>query len=171
MIGKAGSEDLRLGFQPPEGARMDHAVAVALEGVAVGMRGFGIDPAPALRHREPQPRQHGAALLLRRELGVQLWATRRDRRICSSLMGARNLRASALFLPVECLASVRVAWSLETKTWGEPSDRAATFRPGALSPVSEIDLRQRQLGQRRVVLSPWFGHVLRRFFSASAILP
>ena len=40
MIGKAGGEDLGLGFQAAEGARVDDAVAIALEGVAVRMLGF-----------------------------------------------------------------------------------------------------------------------------------
>ena len=58
MVGETGREDLGLGFQAAEGARMNHAVAVALEGVAVRMVGFGISPAPASFHRKSQPRQH-----------------------------------------------------------------------------------------------------------------
>ena len=58
MIGETGCENLGLGLQPPEGAGMDDAVAVALEGVAVGMFRFGVAPAPASLHRKPQARQH-----------------------------------------------------------------------------------------------------------------
>src|SRR5438067_1111192 len=37
MVGEPGRENLRLGFQPPEGAGMHDAVAVALERIAIGM--------------------------------------------------------------------------------------------------------------------------------------
>jgi len=52
MIGETGCEDLGFGLQPPEGPGMDDAVAVALEGVAVGMFGFRVAPAPASLHRK-----------------------------------------------------------------------------------------------------------------------
>src|ERR1051326_784657 len=42
MVGKAAGENLSLIFQAPEGARVDHAVAVALEIIAIGMRGLGM---------------------------------------------------------------------------------------------------------------------------------
>jgi hypothetical protein len=42
MIADARSEHLGLILQTPESARMNDAVAVALEGVSIGMRGFGI---------------------------------------------------------------------------------------------------------------------------------
>ena len=38
VIGEAAGEDLRFVFQPPEGARMDDAVTIAVEFVAVGVR-------------------------------------------------------------------------------------------------------------------------------------
>ncbi len=41
VVGVAAGEDLRFGFEAAEGAGMDDAVAVALEVVAVGMRGSG----------------------------------------------------------------------------------------------------------------------------------
>src|SRR5579863_10056876 len=41
VVGIAARENLRLGFEPPEGARMNHAVAVARKIVAVGMLRFG----------------------------------------------------------------------------------------------------------------------------------
>jgi hypothetical protein len=62
MVGEAGSEDLRLGFQPPECARVDDAVAVALKGVSVWMFGLGILTTTALLDWKLQPRQHGRGL-------------------------------------------------------------------------------------------------------------
>jgi len=47
MIGKIGSEDLRFIFQTPEGPRMDHAVAIALEIRTERMGQLGIPPSPA----------------------------------------------------------------------------------------------------------------------------
>ena len=38
VIGIAAGEDLGLCLKPAEGARMDHAIAVTLKIVAVGMR-------------------------------------------------------------------------------------------------------------------------------------
>ena len=42
MIGVARGENLRLRFQTPESARMNHAVAVARIVVAIGMRRLGV---------------------------------------------------------------------------------------------------------------------------------
>ena len=42
MIGVADREDLRLGFEAAEGARMNDAVAIARVFAAVGMRWFRI---------------------------------------------------------------------------------------------------------------------------------
>ncbi len=42
MVGEAGGEDLRLRFEPAEGARMDDAVAVARVVIAIRMLRFGI---------------------------------------------------------------------------------------------------------------------------------
>src|ERR1700694_1961116 len=42
MIGKSGGENLRLGFQPPKGARMNDAIAITNVFAAVGMRGLAI---------------------------------------------------------------------------------------------------------------------------------
>ena len=41
MVRQARREDLGLGFEPPESARMNHAVAIPLEGVAVSVTGLG----------------------------------------------------------------------------------------------------------------------------------
>ena len=57
VIGNAGRENLRLIFQPAKCPRMDYAVAIALEFVAVRMRKFRIEPAAALFHRKTQARQ------------------------------------------------------------------------------------------------------------------
>ena len=48
MVGIAAGKDLGLVLQPAEGARMDDAVAVALERVAVRMRRLRIAPSPGL---------------------------------------------------------------------------------------------------------------------------
>ena len=58
MIGDAGREDLRLVFQTAKSARVDDAVAVALEGVAVRMPGLGISPPAGCFDGKPQMRQH-----------------------------------------------------------------------------------------------------------------
>jgi len=58
MIGEARRENLRLGFQAAEGARVDDAVTIALEGVAIGMIRFGIAPAAARINGETKALQH-----------------------------------------------------------------------------------------------------------------
>ena len=50
MVGKARGENLRLRFEAPERARMDHAVAVARVVVAIRMRSFRIAPAARALH-------------------------------------------------------------------------------------------------------------------------
>jgi len=47
VIGKSSCKNLRLGFEAAEGARVNHTVAVALEGGAIGMFRFGIAAAAA----------------------------------------------------------------------------------------------------------------------------
>ena len=59
MIGKAGGEDLGLVFQPAKSPRMDDAVAVALEGIAVGVRQLGIAAAAGAFHRKTQMSERG----------------------------------------------------------------------------------------------------------------
>ena len=61
MVGQAGSEDLGLGLQAAEGTGMNHAVAVALESIAVRVIGFGVSPSPASLYRKSQARQHEKA--------------------------------------------------------------------------------------------------------------
>ena len=57
VIRITNGEHLRLGFEASEGARVNDAIAVALEGVAIGMRRLGIATAPAARYREGEGRQ------------------------------------------------------------------------------------------------------------------
>ena len=72
VVGQLRGEDLCFGLQPPESTRMHHAVAVALEGVAVGVGGFGIGAPAAPFNRKAQPRKHSVpAQLLSRQFGVQ----------------------------------------------------------------------------------------------------
>jgi len=59
MVAQAGCEDLGLGFQPAEGARMHDAVAVALKRVTVGMRSFRVTPPSAAFDRKPEMAEHG----------------------------------------------------------------------------------------------------------------
>src|SRR5579883_2482774 len=61
MIGNPLGEDLGLGLQPAERARMHDPVAVALEFIAVGVQGFRITPAAALRHLKSQPGEHAGS--------------------------------------------------------------------------------------------------------------
>jgi hypothetical protein len=58
MVGEAGREDLSLGFQTPKGARMNNAIAIALESGAVGMLGFGIAASEAARNGKTQALEH-----------------------------------------------------------------------------------------------------------------
>jgi hypothetical protein len=61
VIARAIEKNLRLVFEPAEGAGMNHAVAVALENIAVGVFGFGVSPPPASLYRKSQARQHEKA--------------------------------------------------------------------------------------------------------------
>jgi hypothetical protein len=54
VIGNAGRKDLRFGFETPESAGMNHAVAIALEGISIGVIGLGVPASAALRQRETQ---------------------------------------------------------------------------------------------------------------------
>ena len=50
VVGVAAGEDLRLVFQPAEGARVDDAVAVTLKCIAIGMRRLGIAASARFLH-------------------------------------------------------------------------------------------------------------------------
>ena len=52
MVGEAGREYLGLIFQAAERAGMDHAVAIALKFVAIGMRKLRISPSAGRTQRE-----------------------------------------------------------------------------------------------------------------------
>ncbi len=62
VVGVAAGEDLRLGFQAAESAGVNDAVAVALEIVAVGMRGFGEAASAGVLDVHRVRRQHGESL-------------------------------------------------------------------------------------------------------------
>jgi hypothetical protein len=62
MIGVAAGEDLRLGLKPAEGAGVNHAIAVALEIVAVGMRRLSEAPSAGLGNLHRVSRQHAESL-------------------------------------------------------------------------------------------------------------
>src|SRR5437660_3304472 len=62
VIGVAPGEDLRLGLKPSKGAGVNHAIAVALEIVAVGVRRLSKAPSAGLRHLDRVSRQHGGSL-------------------------------------------------------------------------------------------------------------
>ena len=57
VVVESRREDLRLIFEPPKRTSMNHAVAVALKIVSVGMREFGITAPPALLDRKPEMRE------------------------------------------------------------------------------------------------------------------
>ncbi len=59
MVRDAGRKNLHLVFQPAKGARVNDAVAIALELVAVGMRKLGIAPSAALLHGKAQSAGRG----------------------------------------------------------------------------------------------------------------
>src|SRR5579862_6297053 len=63
MVAQARREDLGFGFQAAEGARVNNAVAVALESVTVGVRGFRITPPPAGFNRKAEVAEHEGVLL------------------------------------------------------------------------------------------------------------
>jgi hypothetical protein len=63
MIGKTGGENLCLVLQPAESARMNHAVAIALKRVSIGMREFRIAAAQAVLDRKAEMRKRAARRL------------------------------------------------------------------------------------------------------------
>src|SRR5579871_5562043 len=58
VVGKAAGEDLSFGFQTAKGAGVDDAVAVALEGIAVGMRRLGVAASAGIFHTHSVGGQH-----------------------------------------------------------------------------------------------------------------
>jgi hypothetical protein len=62
MIGKTPGENLGLGFQPAESARMDDAVAVPLEIIARGVLGLRNAASAGLLDPHGVVGQHGASL-------------------------------------------------------------------------------------------------------------
>jgi hypothetical protein len=67
MVVKAGSEDLRLVFQPAKGPRVDNSVPVALEIVPVRMRKLRIPPALGSLDGKSKTGQHATGRVSRRE--------------------------------------------------------------------------------------------------------
>ena len=62
MVGVAAGEHLRLGFEAAESASVNDAVAIALEIVAVGMRGFGESASAGVFDVHRVGGQHGSSL-------------------------------------------------------------------------------------------------------------
>ena len=60
MVGEASSENLRFGFEPAEGSRMDHAIAVARVGIAIRMWWFRIAAAARVAHVHGVFSEHGS---------------------------------------------------------------------------------------------------------------
>ena len=58
VVGVAAGEDLRLVLQAAKGARVDDAIAVALEGIAVGMRRLGIAASARILHANGVSSEH-----------------------------------------------------------------------------------------------------------------
>ena len=64
MIGETAGKNLGLGFQPAESARVDDAVAVPLEIIAIGVLGLGNAASAGLLHPHGVVGQHGESLAL-----------------------------------------------------------------------------------------------------------
>jgi hypothetical protein len=54
MIGEIGREHLSFVFEPAERARVDHAIAIALKFIAIGMGKLRIAPPTRTLHRKSQ---------------------------------------------------------------------------------------------------------------------
>src|SRR5439155_9641133 len=67
VIGEAAGKDLSLCLQAAKSARVDDAVAVPLEIIAIGMLGLGNTAAAGLLHPHGVIGQHGGSLALRGE--------------------------------------------------------------------------------------------------------
>ena len=117
MIGKPGRKNLRLGFQAPEGARVNNAIPIALEGVAVRMVGLGIAAAQTALNPESKPFEHA-------ERGY--WPGISDTALMAAWLtgpacvrsGSSNLRASAGLVRAIPLANAMVACSFEMRAVG-----------------------------------------------------
>src|SRR5664280_3868884 len=98
MVGVAAGEDLRLVFQPAEGAGMDHAIAIPLKRIAIGVRRLGIAASTGILHANSVAGEH------RRSLA----ATRRGRQARAHRKGAA---AAAPWFPIGVIAwSPRFVW-------------------------------------------------------------
>ena len=115
MIRDAGRENLRLVLQPAKSARMDDAVAIALEFIAVRMGELGIASAAARRNGEPQTGQpaHLQGISLASLMAVLLIGPRGLLR-----KGMSSLQARCASLLASNSPSASVASSLETSTVG-----------------------------------------------------
>src|SRR5262249_8528129 len=129
VVGETWCEDLGLGFKAAKRSRVDHAVAVALECVAIRMDGFGIGPAPASGHRKSQQRQHRDAATYccgsSPNIVSAIWLTWPT----WVRSGSSNLRASAGFFGARKRASEMAACSLDTKIVGCSIRSRRTFSP------------------------------------------
>jgi hypothetical protein len=62
MIGVAASEDLRFVFQPPKSPRVNNAIAITLEIIAIRMRRFRVASSARLFHVHRIGSEHTASL-------------------------------------------------------------------------------------------------------------
>ena len=113
MIRQRGREDLRLMFQPPESARMNNAVAIALERVAIRMFGLRVPAAARLLNREPQVREHyldgNSESAVTAAWLASVWAL---------ASATSNLRASSVCVGTRPFARANCAWLFETRSVG-----------------------------------------------------
>src|ERR1017187_9989942 len=129
MIAEAGCEYLCLGLQPAEGARMHDAVAVALERVTGGMRGFRVTAPSAALHWKPEMAEHGVPGYW----GGRLPSARGAARLTEpglARRGPSSFRASAGLVGASILASMIAAWSVETNTVGLSISDRSICSPG-----------------------------------------
>src|SRR5579862_41366 len=134
MVGKAGREDLRFGFQAAEGAGVNDAIAVALEGVAIGMIGFGIAASQAVLNLEAKPGKHAVRYFWLRSprACTAIWLT--VLRVVRS--GSSILRASSGRVLPMTRAKAMVASSLETKMVGCSISERSNFSASGARPVT-----------------------------------
>ena len=138
VVVETGREDLCLVFQPPECARVDDPVAIALEVVAVWVGEFGITPALRTLDRKSKVGQRGPAhvtSLLGRNLAESSDGGAANRDHAPQRSGSSSLRASAGFFGAMTFARAIVACSFETRTVGSSTTERRSFSASACRPV------------------------------------
>jgi len=117
VVGKAGRELLCLGFETADGARVNDAVTITLEGIPIGVVGLRKAAPQAALHREAKAGQHNSRAYWTG------WSPNAPRAawltgpVCAR-SGSSSFFASAGLVGAMHLASSMVACSLETSAVG-----------------------------------------------------